>query len=230
MNENLNLVEILKDCPAGTQLYSPVYGYVELVNVYQGKGTIYPIVIKIPSNSTDTFTCERSFDKDGRLFADYNGECLLFPSRDQRDWSKFDLKKPKFKVGDKIVNIPRKDMGASGTQGIISKITDDKYIFTDGSYILISDQGSWELVHDKKPKFDPKTFQPFDKVLVKRGDKSYHAWFPDFVSLSPNDIDKTVLCMTTDDVVMVIPYNEETKCIAGTNKEAPEFYRYWEDY
>ena len=79
MNENLNLVEILKDCPEGTKLYSPAYGEVELVNVSQDKGTLYPILIKIPSNSADTFTCERSFDKDGRIFADYSGECLLFP-------------------------------------------------------------------------------------------------------------------------------------------------------
>ena len=54
-------------------------------------------------------------------------------------------------------------------------------------------------------------------------------WYPDFISLPPNDVDETILCMTIDDVVMAIPYNEETKCLAGTNKEAPEFYRYWED-
>ena len=29
MNENLNLVEILKDCPKGTKLYSSVLGEVE---------------------------------------------------------------------------------------------------------------------------------------------------------------------------------------------------------
>lgn len=29
MNENLNLVETLKDCPRGTKLYSTVFGEVE---------------------------------------------------------------------------------------------------------------------------------------------------------------------------------------------------------
>ena len=173
MNENLNLVEILKDCPEGTKLYSPTYGDVELVNVSQDKGTLYPITIKIPSNSTGTFTCERCFDKDGRIFADYSGECLLFPNRNQRDWGKF---KP------------------------------------------------------KKPKFDPKTLQPFDKVLVRTGTESYHLWYPDFISLPPNEVDETILCMTIDtDIIMVVPYNEETKQLVGTNKEAPEFYRYWDD-
>ena len=81
----------------------------------------------------------------------------------------------------------------------------------------------------KKPKFDPKTFQPFDKVLVKIGNESYYVWFPDFISFPPNDVDETVLCMTTDDVDMVIPYNDDTKHLVGTANKEPEFYRYWED-
>ena len=36
------------------------------------------------------------FTKDGRIFAEYNGECMLFPSKNQRDWSKFKPKKSKF--------------------------------------------------------------------------------------------------------------------------------------
>ena len=167
MNENLNLVEILKDCPKGTKLYSPIYGDVELVKVYL-KDNAYPIEIKIGKSSEMIV----DITNNGRLLGDFPGECVLFPSKDQRDWSKFKT---------------------------------------------------------KKPKFDPKTFQPFDKVLVKTGTKSYNVWFPDFISLPPNDIDETALCMTTDDVVMTIPYNDETKHLAGTNKEAPDFYRYWED-
>ena len=87
MNEKINLIEILKDCPEGTKLYSPIYGDVELVKVIQADE--YPIQIKLDNNSTDEFT------KDGRIFEDYNGECMLFPSREQRDWGKFKPKKPK---------------------------------------------------------------------------------------------------------------------------------------
>ena len=167
MNKNLNLVEVLKDCPEGTKLYSTIYGDVELLGVYP-KDDKYPIEIKIGEGSD--MICDTT--NDGRLLEEFPGECTLFPSKDQRDWSKF---KP------------------------------------------------------KKPKFDPKTFQPFDKVLVKKGDKSYNVWFPDFISLPPSDVDETILCMTTDDVFMAIPYNEETKHLVETNDEAPEFYRYWED-
>lgn len=167
MNENLNLVEILKDCPEGTKLYSTVYGDVELVRVYLDDNT-YPIEIKIDEGSDMIY-----ITNDGRLFDDFRGECTLFPSKDQRDWSKFKI---------------------------------------------------------KKPKFDPKTFQPFDKVLVRTGTKRFHVWLPDLISIPPNEVDETILCMTIDtDIIMAIPYNEETKNLVGTNKEAPEFYRYWED-
>lgn len=90
MNENLNLVEILKDCPEGTKLYSPVFGDVEFVRVCQNYYVDFPVVIKLSDNSINSVTT------DGRLYKYYNGECILFPSKDQRDWSKFKPKQPKF--------------------------------------------------------------------------------------------------------------------------------------
>ena len=89
MNENLNLKEILKDCPIGTKLYSSVHGEVELEEVHLNSRPDYPIEVRLSNNSLDSFTL------DGRLFAEYNGECMLFPSREQRDWSEFKPKKPK---------------------------------------------------------------------------------------------------------------------------------------
>ena len=88
MNENLNLVEILKDCTEGTKLYSTIYGDVEFVKV--SNHLEYPIEVKRRYYSIVSFT------NDGRLLAGYNGECVLFPSKEQRDWSKFKPKKPKF--------------------------------------------------------------------------------------------------------------------------------------
>lgn len=70
------------------------------------------------------------------------------------------LIKPKFKVGDKIVNCFMEYMGAPGTQHTILKITDDKYIFTDGSRMSISSQDSWELLSDV---LEPKTLDD-DKI------------------------------------------------------------------
>ena len=90
MNENLNLVEILKDCPKGTKLYTTTYGDVELIRVNQNDDVYYPIEIKLSDDSISSVTT------DGRLCEYYNGECVLFPSKEQRDWSKFKPKKAKF--------------------------------------------------------------------------------------------------------------------------------------
>lgn len=90
MNEKLNLVEILKDCPKGTKLYSPIYGDVEFVCVLQNEGVEYPIQTKISDDVLDGFT------KDGRMFAEYKGECMLFPSREEKNWYNFKPKQPKF--------------------------------------------------------------------------------------------------------------------------------------
>ena len=90
MNENLNLVEILKDCPKGTKLYSPLFGDVEFVRVCQNNYVDFPVVIKLSDNTITSVTT------DGRLYKYYNGECILFPSKEQRDWNKFKPSKPKF--------------------------------------------------------------------------------------------------------------------------------------
>ena len=86
MNENLNLIELLKDCPIGTKLYSSAHGEVELEEVHLNSRTDYPIEVRLSNNVLEGFT------QDGRLFEKYNGECMLFPSREQRDWGKFKLK------------------------------------------------------------------------------------------------------------------------------------------
>lgn len=77
----------------------------------------------------------------------------------------------------------------------------------------------------KKEKFDPKTLKPFDKVLVFANGE----WQCDFFShmLSGDIFNKR--CMGIGDMNVVIPYNDDTKHLVGTNKAAPEFYRYWEN-
>lgn len=82
MNKNINLCEILKG-HEGETFYSPVFG------------------IAILKEMTNNYLCLKSVDKvinlykDGRY--DIHGECMLFPSKDQRDWNKW-LKEQKSKV------------------------------------------------------------------------------------------------------------------------------------
>ena len=161
MNENLNLVEILKDCPEGTKLYSPIIGEVVFKRIKDCEYPEYPIVTRRGNRIL-------SFTKEGLFFPE--GECImLFPSKDQRDWSKFKI---------------------------------------------------------KKPKFDPKTLQPFDKVLVKYLKDDY--WSCDLFSNITKDGKIYPYLCVSGVYKYCIPYNDDTKHLVATNKEAPEFYRYWE--
>ena len=86
MNENLNLVEILKDAPKGTKLWSPICGecYFQRID----EGSCSPIVctaMLVNGNYCTIYFTEKGiyFNK----FAD--GGCTLFPSRENHDWSTF---------------------------------------------------------------------------------------------------------------------------------------------
>ena len=164
MNENLNLVEILKDCPKGTKLYSTVYGDVEFYKIDLDSDSTLKIYVKIWAGVIVRF------DDSGKLELSCRGECTLFPSRDQRDWSKF---------------------------------------------------------QPKKPKFEPKTLEAFDRVLTR--DASSAIWRCQLFShIIKNEGNYPYLCIS-DTYKYCIPYNEETKHLVGTTEEAPEYYRYWED-
>ena len=165
MNEKFNLVEILKDCPKGTKLYSLIFGDVEFEKINNDENDKkYPIFIRLNDN---TIVCVA---KDGRYIGNYDGECVLFPSKDQRDWSKFNI---------------------------------------------------------KKPKFDPKTLQPFDKVVTRDG--LDYRWRCTFYSHEREEERSFKYVTTSSANKYCIPYNEDTKHLVGTTAQAPEYYRYWED-
>lgn len=88
MENKINIAEILKDCPKGTKLYSPLCGkcYFDCLNM----GTI---ICKKQNTQEITFTSEGYY-----MLPIFNDcECVLFPSKENRDWSKF--QRP-FKDGD----------------------------------------------------------------------------------------------------------------------------------
>ena len=116
MNENIDLTKILNGCPNGFELYSTLCGTVLFRGIHNRYNIDeYPVKCECDDGQ---FMC---FTKEGCFFDNYNGaECVIFPSKTQRDWSKF--------------------------------------------------AAPWY----KKEKFDPKTFQPFDKVLVKISNESYN--------------------------------------------------------
>ena len=91
MNKNIDLCEILKDCPKGTKLYSTVLGDVTFEEFIED--AMFPIIVFCKDGALESFTAL------GKLKIHYDGECTLFPSKEQRDWSKFTAswyKKEKF--------------------------------------------------------------------------------------------------------------------------------------
>ena len=164
MNENLDLTKILEGCPIGTKLYSTIFGNVSLKEIVSDRE--YPIII---SQGIKTIP----ITKEGKYILYYDGECTLFPSKDQRDWSKFER--------------------------------------------------FWDK--PKVERFDPKTFQPFDKVLGR--DTNDNCWIALFFGHIGKGSHRAVCGYFS--WTQCIPYNEETKHLVGTNNEAPEYYRYWDD-
>ena len=153
MNENINLCEILKDCPKGTKLWSPVWGDItfETINAFDG------LVYVLKHKGVHIILDNGKFDADG--------ECIIFPSKDQRDWSKF--------------KAPIK-------------------------------------------RFNPEEFKPFDKVLLRIDERDI--WQPDFFGYKDGNC---ITCVTYGNV-RCIPYNEETKHLAGKRDDCPEYYKWWE--
>lgn len=86
MNENIDLTKILYGCPEGTKFYSTIFGEVSFVGICLSSS--YPIKVKAYNKHSGT-TINEPFTVDGKYAEFYDGECTLFPSKDQRDWSKF---------------------------------------------------------------------------------------------------------------------------------------------
>ena len=174
MNENLDLTKILEGCPVGTKFYSTIFGKVDFSRIISDDDARYPIEIMVYNKTThsiELWYCE----KDGKFSSSYEGECTLFPSEDQRDWSKFER-------------------------------------FWDKPTV---------------ERFDPKTLQPFDRVLAR--DYRNDVWVACLFSHHPVELgDEWFVCDNTY-WNYVIPYNDDTKHLVGTKEDCPEYYKWWEE-
>lgn len=166
MNENIDLTKILMDCPKGFKLYSSVHGDVKFSGI--DANPISPWITVTDHNNVCI-----DFTPDGKYSIIHNGECVLFPSKNQRDWSKF--------------------------------------------------TAPWY----KKEKFDPKTLQPYDKILVR--DSRFDKWMCGIFSHINDNNDEFRYYTVGTCYGLCIPYNDDTKHLVGKTEAAPEYYRYWED-
>ena len=169
MNENIDLTEILKGCPKGTELYSTIYGKVRFEGI--SNSDVCPIEIKFLNKFPNPSLISAFFAKDGRCSSSYDGECTLFPAKDQRDWSKFER--------------------------------------------------FWDK--PKVERFDVNTLHPFDEILVR--DCPDELWSIDFFSHKTGNIVRGLY----SNWMYAIPFNEETKHLANTRNDCPDYYKWWEE-
>lgn len=123
METKINIVEILKDKPQGTKLYSPIFGKLRYEDLVPDLGEFTVV-------TSDNTLSKHSFRSDSRY--NRHGEPLmLLPSKEMRDWSKFAWKK-----GDILVN---KD---AEVHIIFDGFKDDTYKTFHGHYYLWEEEGS----------------------------------------------------------------------------------------
>lgn len=120
--------------------------------------------------------------KDRAKWMDYLGIKVSFVE-EQGEQKSADKVEPKFKVGDTIVE---KDFDECG-YGTIKDIKDGQYIFTDGSWMNIDEQGGWQLVKtsanvEQKPaEWHREDEQNLNACLGYIPDEFLRRWLSDVV-------------------------------------------------
>ena len=141
MNENIDLTKILKDCPKGTKFYSSVYGELIYSGMYADSSNSKIYLIDQNSRSMiDGSPLIIDYYRDGRLYAT-KGECTLFPSKEQRDWSKFERfwDKPKIERFDPKTLKPFDKV-------LVRDYVDHNWICILFSFISLNEKGEWFYV------------------------------------------------------------------------------------
>lgn len=109
MKEKINIADILKDKPVGLKFYSNTFGYISFNGVHKDKIYFF---------SEDTNA--HSVKPNGKMYD--GGECIIFPSKEMRDWEKFSWKK-----GDVLIS-------DCGSMCIFKEWASDDYTKFNGCY------------------------------------------------------------------------------------------------
>lgn len=228
MNNKINIAEILKDCPKGTKLYTPLFGEVTFDSIDIDEK--YPIVVyKLDGMKT-------SFNEEGHYTAYPNSECVLFPSSEMRDWTKF------FKRGDVVRSID------DGAQAVFKGWESDDYTSFYASIVHQAEVDEWDedivfavesfykeyeefargFIVDAEEhyngKYNPDTlqvepvkstcpFKSFDKVLVRDDDEK--KWRASLFAYYDENAKYPYVCIPYVHT-QCIPYNEHTAHLLGT--------------
>lgn len=182
----VNIAEILKDAPSGTKLYSLIYGECKLNRVDINHPS-YPIWVKVIE--TDGDYC---FTKEGKFVEGFEGaECMLFPSKENRDWLAFKVKKV-FHKGDFVY---RKLDDGNEWISIQDRIVDDDergdiFTFADvmpnGTHKEVNTP-SWPLCFSSVVVEERLATEEEKNLLLKKIDEIGYVWNENTLEMNPKE-------------------------------------------
>lgn len=231
MENNINIAEILKDCPEGMKLYSPLFGEVTL-------GKSGSDNISVFSKNDDGDTIFNTFAENGLFYSGYSqSQCLLFPSSKMRDWTKF------FKRGDVVwceddmyaifegwanddytkfnTTIDFHEFGASfdkevvcDTDSFVKASDAERAVFIANAERTLKGKYNPDTLQVEPVKFECP-FKPFDKVLVRDEEEVENVWYANYFShYKENDEEYPYACIDSS-YRYCIPY-EGNEHLLGT--------------
>ena len=123
MEKEINVAEILKDKPKGTKLYDLLYNVdVELDKI---STTDTETVVWCTNETDNNTTCHRGYSEFGTVRGCPDGLQILLPSKEMRDWRKFDWKK-----GDVLIS------NDSDILIIFNGFSKDDYTIFEGKHLI----------------------------------------------------------------------------------------------
>lgn len=209
---NIDLTQILKDCPKGTRFWTSTYGEVLFSSIENNLN--FPLKFYVKEYNGYIFLTKHGYhDKSEK------GECIVFPSKDQRNWNVWKNKQINdIKVGDYVI----------GKDNLVGKVI---MPIEQTNRVRVQPLGKNFMYPAKKKslikinKYPLKYFHPFDKVIVRYNDIDIWeiALFEQYFDKSG----KIIFITMCGEAKQCVPYNDDTVHLIGTTEKAPSFYINW---
>jgi hypothetical protein len=239
--KKINIAEMLKYSDRGGRLYSPLCGECILIgiNTFNGKMSIC-----VATKNHGRY----EFNEFGQYYDITNSECLLFPSKENRDWSTF--QRP-FKDGDVAISnsgdihllrtenssycayreswrrLPVFDSTITTSVEIVRLATEKEkemlfQAIKDAGYKWNAETKALEKLEVNK--FDITTLKPFEsKVLVR----NFGAWEPAFWGYYSKEYIFPFVVVGGNTFNKCIPY-KGNEHLLGTSDDCDDYYKTWE--
>lgn len=201
METKINIAEILKDKPVGLKFYSNTFGYISFNGVHKDKVYFF---------SEDTNA--HSVKPNGKMYD--GGECIIFPSKEMRDWRKFSWEK-----GDVLVH---KD---GDVHIIFERFVDDTYCSFVGKYYLWKENNNTEQFYENErlltsdfQKASKKSAQTYINTIEKRLGGKLNLETLEVENAQPEFKDGDIIYAESD------AYHYPSINILNTNRDTRRYY------